>query len=150
MPAENQLPVNDTQSQLKSSAPHESPRPRSLLEKVFGRMGPLFALAFTAMATLLRWASDGLLADHAPFSFYFLSVVLTALVSPMGSSFLAVVLGALCGHLLWVEPRFSLTFLDKSQVAQIVVYILVATLCALAVAAARVLRVSDYIDTPDN
>lgn len=107
-------------------------------------------MAFTALATLLRWGSDGLLADHAPFSFYFLSVVLTALVSPMGSSFLAVLFGGLCGHLLWVEPRFSLAFQDKSQVAQLVVYVFVASLCALSVAAARILRVCDYIDTPDN
>jgi hypothetical protein len=31
-----------------------------------------------------------------------------------------------------------------------VVYLFVAIMCALAVAAARILRVCDYIDTPDN
>jgi K+-sensing histidine kinase KdpD len=110
----------------------------------------LWVVAFTAVATLLRWATDGVLETHAPFSFYYVSVVLTALVAPMGSSILAVILGGVCGHFLWVEPRISLEFLNTSQAAQLIVYIFVASLCALAVTAARVLRLFDYIDTPDD
>ena len=142
--------MNDTQNQLRTPAPSDRPRRRSRLEKVFGRLGPVWVLAFTVLATLLRWATDGLLSDNAPFSFYYLSVVLTALVAPFGSSILAMILGAVCAHFLWVEPRFSLNFLNTGKVAQLVVYIFVASLCALAVTAARVLRLFDYIDTPDD
>ena len=138
--------MNDVQNQLKTPPPSDSPRRRSRFEKVFGRLGPVWVVAFTALATLLRWVTDGLLADASPFSFYYLSVVLTALVAPMGSSILAMILGAVCAHYLWVEPRFSLEFANTGQVAQLVVYIFVSSLCALAVTAARVLRLFDYID----
>ena len=107
-------------------------------------------VAFTALATLLRWVTDGLLADQAPYSYYYLSVVLTALVAPMGSSILAVILGGVCAHYIWVEPRLSMAFANTSQIAQLGVFIFVATLCAFAVAAARVLRVFDYIATDDD
>ena len=110
----------------------------------------MWVVAFTAMATLLRWLTDGLLADTSPFSFYYLSVVLTALAAPMGSSILAVILGGLCGHFIWVNPRLSMAFLNTSQVAQLVVFIVVATLCALAVPAARLFRVFDYLETRDD
>ena len=110
----------------------------------------MWVVVFTAMATLLRWFTDGLLADTSPFSFYFLSVVLTALVAPMGSSILAVILGGLCGHFIWVVPRLSMVFLNTSQVAQLVVFAVIATLCALAVAAARVFRIFDYFETDDD
>ena len=110
----------------------------------------MWVVAFTALATVLRWGTDGLLADASPFSFYYLSVVLTALLARIGSAISAVILGALCGHFLWVVPRFSMEFVNTSQIAQLLVFLVVATLCALAVAAARVLRVFDYIDTPDD
>ena len=110
----------------------------------------MWVVVFTAMATLLRWLTDGLLADAAPFSFYYLSVVLTALLAPMGSSILAVILGGLCGHFIWVVPRFSMVFMNTSQVAQLVVFGVVATLCARAVAAARVFRIFDYFETDDD
>lgn len=135
---------------MKTPAPSDRPRVRSRFEKMFGKWGLAWVVAFTAVATLLRWATDGLLASNAPFSFYFLSVVLTALVAPIGSSILAMILGGLCAHYLWVEPRFSLEFVNAGQVTQLVVYIVVASLCALAVTAARVLRLFDYIDTPDD
>lgn len=142
--------MNDLQNQLRTpSAPARS-HLRSIFEKVFGRMGPVWVVTFTVLATVLRWATDGLLADSSPYSFYYLSVVLTALLARFGSAISAVILGGLCGHFLWVVPRFSMEFLNKSQVAQLVIYILVATLCALAVAAARVLRVFDYIGTDDD
>jgi len=142
--------MNSLQHQLTTPAPADAPRRRSRFEKVFGRTGPLWVLAFTAMATLLRWATDGLLESNAPFSFYYLSVVLTALAAPMGSSLLAVILGGLCAHYLWVSPRVSLEFLDSGQVAQLVVYIIVASLAALTVTAARVLRLFDNIDYPED
>lgn len=137
-------------NQLNTPPPTDKPRRRSRFEKVFGRFGLMWVVLFTVIATLLRWLTDGLLADSAPFSLYYLSVVLTALVAPMGSSIFAVILGGLCGHLIWVAPRLSMVFLNTSQVAQLVVYILVATLCALAVVAARFLRVFDYFDTDDD
>ena len=68
---------------------------------------------------------DGLLADSSPFSFYYLSVVITALLTRFGSAVLAVILGGLCGHFLWVVPRFSMDFLGTNQIAQIVVFIVV-------------------------
>ena len=142
--------MNDVQNQMRTPPSSDRPRRRSRFEKMFGRLGPVWVVAFTALATLLRWATDGLLADQAPFSFYYLSVVLTALLARFGSAISAVILGGLCGHFLWVVPRFSMDFLNKSQIAQLVIYILVATLCALAVAAARVLRVFDYIGTDDD
>ena len=138
------------QNELKTPPLPDRLRLRSTLEKVFGKWGPAWVLAFTALATVLRWGTDGFLTDSAPFSFYYLSVVLTALLSRIGSAILAVILGALCGHFLWVIPRFSMEFVNTSQVAQLVVFMVVATLCALAVAAARVLRVFDYIDNPDD
>jgi K+-sensing histidine kinase KdpD len=138
--------MNSCQNQLTTPAPADAPRRRSRFERVFGRSGLLWVLAFTAMATLLRWATDGFLESTAPFSFYYLSVVLTALAAPMGSSFLAVILGGLCAHYLWV----SLEFLTTAQVAQLVVYMIVASLSALVVTAARVLRLFDYIDYPDD
>ena len=124
--------------------------PRSAFEKVFGKFGLLWVVAFTALATVLRWSTDGLLADSSPFSFYYLSVVLTALVARIGSSVVAVLLGGMCAHFLWVVPRFSWQFLNTAQIAQFVVFILVATLCALAVAAARILRIFDYVLTEDD
>ena len=138
------------QNQLKTPPPSDKPRRRNRFEKVFGRRGPMWVVVFTAMATLLRWLTDGLLADSSPFSFYFLSVVLSALLAPMGSSILAVILGGLCGHFIWVVPRLSMVFLNTSQVAQLVVFAVVATLCALAVAAARVFRIFDYFETDDD
>ena len=135
---------------MKTPPPSDTPRVRGRFEKTFGKLGLVWAVAFTAVATLLRWAADGLLVSNAPFSFYFLSVVLTALVAPISSSMLAMILGGLCAHYLWVEPRLSMEFMNASQVAQLVVYILVASLCALAVTTARVLRLFDYIDTPDD
>ncbi len=138
------------QNQLKTQPAPARSHLRSTFEKVFGRLGPVWVVAFTALATVLRWGTDGLLADASPFSFYYLSVVLTALLARIGSAISAVILGALCGHFLWVVPRFSMEFVNTSQIAQLLVFIVVATLCALAVAAARVLRVFDYIDTPDD
>ena len=138
------------QNQLKTPPPSDKPRRRNRFEKVLGRLGPMWVVVFTAMATLLRWLTDGLLADSSPFSFYFLSVVLTALLAPMGSSILAVILGGLCGHFIWVVPRLSMVFMNTSQVAQLVVFGVVATLCAIAVTAARVLRVFDYLETDDD
>ena len=142
--------MNDVTNQLRTPPPPDRLRLRSTLEKVFGRWGPAWGVAFTALATVLRWVADGLLGDASPYSFYFLSVVLTALLARIGSAMLAVILGALCGHYIWILPRFSMEFLNTSQVAQLVVFIVVATLCAFAVAAARVLRVFDYIDNPDD
>ena len=138
------------QNQLRTQPAPARSHLRSTFEKVFGRLGPVWVVAFTALATVLRWVTDGLLADASPFSFYYLSVVLTALLARIGSAISAVILGALCGHFLWVVPRFSMEFVNTSQIAQLLVFIVVATLCALAVAAARVLRVFDYIDTPDD
>lgn len=134
-------------NQLNTPPPTDKPRRRSRFEKVFGRFGLMWVVLFTVIATLLRWLTDGFLADASPYSFYYLSVVLTALVAPMGSSVFAVILGGLCGHFIWVAPRLSMVFLNTSQVAQLVVYILVATLCAFAVAAARLLRVFDYFES---
>ena len=138
------------QNQLRTQPAPARSHLRSTFEKVFGRLGPVWVVAFTALATVLRWGTDGLLADASPFSFYYLSVVLTALLARIGSAISAVILGALCGHFLWVVPRFSMEFVNTSQIAQLLVFLVVATLCALAVAAARVLRVFDYIDTPDD
>jgi K+-sensing histidine kinase KdpD len=142
--------MNDKPAQPKTTPAPARTRVRGIMERVLGRHGLVWAMGFTALATLLRWGTDAVLADNAPFSFYYLSVVLTALVSRMGSAAVAVILGGVCGHFLWVTPRFSFVFLDKSQVAQLVVYFVVATLCALAVALARILRVADYLDTPDD
>ena len=142
--------MNDVKNKLSTPPPPARPHLRSTFEKVFGRFGPVSVVGFTALATVLRWVTDGLLADASPFSFYYLSVVLTALMARISSAITAVILGGLCGHFLWVIPRFSMAFLNTSQVAQLVVFIVVATLCALAVAAARVLRVFDYLDTPDD
>ncbi len=149
-PQRNKVSMNDVENQLKTPPMPSRSHVRNIFDKVFGRMGPVWVVTFTGFATVLRWAMDGVLADSAPFSFYYLSVVLTALLARIGSAISAVILGGLCGHFLWVNPRFSLEFLDRSQVAQLVVYIFVATLCALAVAAARVLRVFDYIGTDDD
>ena len=123
---------------------------RSAFEKVFGRLGLVWVVVFTALATLLRWGTDGLLGDTSPFSFYYLSVVLTALVARIGSALVAVILGGLCGHFLWVEPRLSLEFANTSQVAQLAVFNFVATLCAFAVSAARIFRVIDDVDSQSN
>ena len=142
--------MNDVPNQIRTPPAPARSRLRSTFEKFFGRFGPLWAVAFTALATLVRWLTDGLLADASPFSFYYLSVVLTALLVRIGSAISAVILGALCGHFLWVVPRYSLEFVNTSQIAQLVVFIVISTLCALAVAAARVLRVFDYIDTLDD
>ena len=142
--------MKDAQNQLRTPPAPVRSRLRSTIEKVFGKWGPMWVVAFTALATVLRWVTDGLLTDAAPFSFYYLSVVLTALLARIGSAISAVILGALCGHFLWVVPRFSMEFLNTSQIAQLLVFIVVATLCALSVAAARVLRVFDYIDTSDD
>ena len=142
--------MDDLKNPLKTPPLSDRPSRRSRIQTLFGKWGPVWAVAFTTVASLLRWATDGILADHAPFSFYYLSVVLTALVAPMGSSILAVILGGACGHYIWVQPRLSLEFLDNGQRAQLVVYIFVATPCALAVTAARLLRLFDYMDAPDD
>lgn len=142
--------MNDAPNQLTTPPAPARSQLRMTFEKVFGRLGPVWAVAFTALATLLRWLTDGLLADASPFSFYYLSVVLTALLARIGSAISAVILGALCGHFLWVAPRLSLEFLNTSQIGQFWVFIAVATLCALAVVAARVLRVFDYLNTVDD
>ena len=142
--------MNDVQNQTRSPSPPAPTRSRSVISKIFGAYGLLWMLAFTVMATLLRWLTDGLLADASPYSFYYLSVVLTSLVARMGSAMMAVILGGLCAHFFWVEPRFKMDFLNTSQIAQLVVFVLVATSCALAVTAARVLRIFDYISTDDD
>ena len=142
--------MNDLQNELSTPPAPARSHLRSTFEKVFGRMGPVWAVTFTVLATVLRWITDGVLLDSSPFSFYYLSVVLTALLARIGSAISAVILGGLCAHFLWVIPRFSMEFVNKSQVAQLVVFFMVATLCALAVAAARVLRVFDYIGTDDD
>jgi K+-sensing histidine kinase KdpD len=141
--------MKDVQNEIRTPLSPPRSHHRSIFKKVFGRWGLASVLAFTTLATVLRWITDSLLNDTAPYSFYYLSVVLTALVAPMGSSILAILIGGLCAHYLWVEPRFSFAFLSTSQVAQLIVYIMVATSCALAVAAARVLRFFDYVLTDD-
>jgi len=114
--------------------------------QVFGRFGLVWALAFTVLASLLRWGTDRLLADASPFSFYYLSVVLTALVARIGSAIVAVILGGATAHFLWVEPRFTFQFLDNTQVAQLVIYVIVATLCGFAVSLARFYGALDYLN----
>ena len=139
----------------QSATPRTTPRTTALshaqaiFATVFGQFGPLWAVAFTVLATLVRWTTDPWLVDASPFSFYYLSVVLTALLSRMGSAMLAVILGALAGQWLWVAPRVSLEFQNTSQIAQLVVFLIVATGCGLAVATARLLRIFDYVGTED-
>ena len=142
--------MNETQNEPKTPPAPGPTRLEGLLKKVFGRFGLLWAAGFTVLATLLRWSTDGFLGEASPFTFYFLSVVLTALVTRLGPALVAVILGAFCGQFLWVTPRLSMALLNTSQVAQLLVYLAVATSCALAVVAARVLRLVDYIDTSDD
>lgn len=141
--------MTDTPAQSKQPPAPNRSRRRGLFVRVFGRYGIAWAVSFTVVATLLRWGTDVFLADNAPFSFYYLSVVLTAQVSRIGPAIVAVILGALCGHFLWVTPRLTFSFLGTPQIAQLVVFVVVATLCSLAVSLARILRVADYIDTSD-
>jgi PAS domain S-box-containing protein len=63
------------------------------------------ALAFTALAVLLRWLLDPWLGDDLPFSTLFGSVALAAWVGGYRPALLAVALGFLACEWLFVEPR---------------------------------------------
>lgn len=134
---------------VSEPCPTGSPERRIWL-KLFGRFGILWATGFTAAATVLRWALDGWLTDAAPFSFYYLSVVLAALAGRLGCGILGVVMGAICGHYLWVEPRLSFQFTAASQYAQLGVFVFVGLLNAVAVATARTFRIFEDLNRFDH
>ncbi len=106
-------------------------------------------VAAAAAATLLRWLLDPLLADLSPFSTYYLAVAVAAILGGVRVASLTALACALAAHYFWVEPRGSLTFLNKSQMAQLFVFVLEAAIIAGSVSVIRFLNRDQTYPEPD-
>jgi len=89
------------------------------------------AVAATVLATLLRMLLDPLLGSAAPFSAYFVAVMLTAWYGGLGPSLVALVSGALVADYLFVEPRGSLLIHDLEHQVSVGLYIFVGVVGAV-------------------
>lgn len=132
--------------QIQKSGESQTPDLKSRVLVLENLKGFAWAVILTLAATALRWIFDSTLIEKAPFAFYYVSVAFTAVSLRIAPILFALLLGAAAGQYLWVEPRFSLYVLDKAQGGQIVVYLLVGFLIALAIFVARVARIFDNMD----
>ena len=89
------------------------------------------AVIATILATLLRKLLDPVLGDTAPFSAYFVAIMLTAWYGGLGPSLVALVSGALLAGYLFVEPRGSLLIYDLEHQVSLGLYLFVGVVVAL-------------------
>ena len=102
-----------------------------------------FIVLSAGVATAIRWLLDPLLSDLSPFSTYYLAVVVAAMLGGFRVALVTAVFCALAAHFFWVEPRLSLAFLGKGQLAQVGVFLVEATLISGAVSVVKFLRMED-------
>src|SRR5215467_5842790 len=91
----------------------------------------VFAIAVVAVATLARFALEPVLDLKAPFTLYFLGVVLSAWFGGFGPGLLATALAGVAGWYFFVPPQYSFRSSDSTAPAQLVVFIVVGILTSL-------------------
>jgi PAS domain S-box-containing protein len=89
------------------------------------------AVLATILATLLRKLLDPVLGHAAPFTAYFVAIMLTAWYGGLGPSLLALVSGALLATYLFVEPRGSFLIHDLEHQVSFGLYLFVGVVVAL-------------------
>lgn len=90
-------------------------------------------------ATLLRWLLDPWLAGQSPFSPYYFVVAVAAIIGGLRTAVITALVCGIAADYFWVEPRFSLEFLNRGQVVQLLVFIGEAILISMAVSWVRFL-----------
>lgn len=90
-------------------------------------------------ATLLRWLLDPWLAGQSPFSPYYFVVAVAAIIGGLRTAVITALVCGIAADYFWVEPRFSLEFLNTGQVVQLLVFFGEAILISMAVSWVRFL-----------
>lgn len=80
------------------------------------------ALVLTALAVVLRWLLDPLLADHYPFITLFAVVVVVAWYSGRGPALLSLIVGGVVGAYFFLHPRYSFYVGQAEDQAGLVLY----------------------------
>jgi two-component system CheB/CheR fusion protein len=88
------------------------------------------AVAAVILATLLRKLLDPVLEDTAPFTAYFVAIILTAWYGGLGPSLVALISGALLATYLFIEPRGSFLIHDLEHQVSLGLFIFVGVVAA--------------------
>ena len=118
-----------------------------MVQMLFSMPPALYVILLVAMASGIRWALDPWLQENAPFTVYILPVAIVAMFARFRFAILTLVIGALSGQLLWVNPRLSLQVTEVGQVVHFLLFVGIALSIATIVWAARVVRIfSEWVE----
>jgi PAS domain S-box-containing protein len=97
-----------------------------------------YALAFTSagVATVLRLAVDPYV-EGVPFITFWPAVIITALISGLGAGLFCVALSAAASDLFVLEPRWSFYVQNPADVADLLLFVLLACFCVTIISQMR-------------
>ena len=97
-----------------------------LLERVSrGTRQTVVPLLMVGAATIVRFALDPVLLNHAPFITFFLAVYAASLLGGIAPGLVATALSALAGAYFIAEPRFSIVISSLGDIFQLVLFLIV-------------------------
>jgi len=87
-----------------------------------------FTISAVALATLLRFVLTPVLGEGVPFIIYYPTVVLCAWFGGLWPGLVSAALGGIISWHVFLPPKYSLTVLDSTAPAQLIVFLLASTL----------------------